>query len=313
MAGEAHNRPAPKAMPAADFKNDIIAEFGEGAELNAQDLADLNVRSGEPDDNASIEQIVSREAISFGKKDPDPEDDEPSGEPENFRQEPQIDEQMRIHQEMMNAQARTFEKALDQAMSKYETPKAPEPKYETEPEYMQYSDEQVAELAREYPYEAQVLMLQRQGYRQEQQLKYFAAREVSRDHSQINKQFDDAYAGLQAKYPGVDIKKYISPELMEKAKEQTRAARKVDADISGWMNQVLWAQYGPELYSGKSQASPNEVAAQRAKKMQSSKTMNALSSGGGTYQPPQKSSNTDKTMRGGREGFLADLKAEGLY
>ena len=318
-------RPAPKPLPAADFKNELIAEFGEDAQLNAQELADLQIRSTEPDENATIAQIVNREALKLegkakkqdGQQQEFPTEDESEAQAQSHEQDDPLIEQQRIHREQMEAQARIYAQAsaqaVEQALARHaqQQPATPPPAPEKEPEYMQWSDAQIDEMAKDYPYEADMYRLQRQAYRQQKQIEAFEQREIARDHATINNQFDSAYNALAAQHPGVDMKKYISPELMEKAKAQTRAARKTDVDVTTWLNQVFWTQYGPEINKRISAQTNNDLEAQKAKRQAAQKSMSALSSGGGTYQPPSYN-NTDKSIRGGREGFLADLRSEGI-
>lgn len=330
-------RPATKPMPYEDMKADLAKMFdGEQVVIDPNDTS-LVLQEGESDGFETLEQIIGKQPENFKNiskpkpsrvesEDQESEDGEeslvlPSSEqdqqPARRERDLSLDERIAIHQEQMRAEMRTYLSAFENSLQRYQPqaqtqPVQPKPA-EKLPDYMKYTEEQIAEFAEAYPQEAEQMRMQRRIYTLEQREKEYESREVARDHKQIDSNFESALARLKAELPDVPIDKYLPAATLDKAREMIKASRQTDVNVYGWMQQAVWAQHGPELYKNRSQAKQDDLQLQRAKKQAASQTAAALSSGGQPYQPPQiKRQENDRSVMGGREGFLADLKELGF-
>lgn len=331
------NKPTPKNFP----REALLDELGRDARVDSKtmgELDELNRRSGEPVDSrydlgavlanpsayskqsgyqedaitlpsvddtqhATYDEGVDEAQLPETQDTPDG-DSQPSGDLS-------IQDQFEAYKAQVEAELDVRNKALDLALSRAQQPATPAPQQveDEEPAFMQLTPQQLHQMAETDPFYAQFIAQQQQTYMIQKQVAAMQAHMDKERADHIGRRFDDAYEAFKKQNPDVD--NYIPKDLLDKARKMSVDSRNVNADFASWLEMAYWRQAGPAERKARS-ASADELNVKRESKRQESIKKTAVVSGGGqAFQAPATKSN-DRSMRGGRNDMLEDLKRLGV-
>jgi len=337
--GDQSGRPSPKSMP----REELLREMGDAVvdSKTMAELQELQRRSGEPvlpgDDLETVLKDPERYAAArkrtaitapqIDTSDPEPDftlddlpetqdaDDDQEGQEAPETQEPpdEVEKRFQEFQTRANAEMEIRNRALEQALQKYQKPAEQEkPEQQQVPDFMQWTPQQLQQLYGEDPIAAQIIHQQQTTYRQQEQINFMLRERDQERASHTGQRFDDAFKALKAQYPDAEehLKQVYPPEFMQLARKESVNSRNTNADFNAWFEQVYAVAL---LRSGKVRTQRQDDLTQKRseKRQEAIKKTAAVSSGGQPHQSPAHKS-SDRSMRGGRNEMLAEMRQLGF-